>query len=51
LFKVAIGGRYQSYIDLLGSVAAQPFKLARLLSSQQFGLDLDGYVPDLIQEE
>src|SRR5882762_6283642 len=50
-FQVAIGGRYQPYIDLLRSVAAQPFKLTFLQSAQQFGLDLDGNVPDLIQEE
>src|SRR5580700_7290152 len=50
-FQVAIGGCYQSNVDFLGSVAAQPFKLTLLQSAQQFGLDLERNVPDLIKEQ
>ena len=50
-FQVAMGGRYQSHVDLLRSVAAQPFKLTFLQSAQQLGLNLDRNIPDLIEEE
>src|ERR1700733_13651268 len=49
--QIAIGCRHQPHIDSLGSVVTQPFKLTFLQSAEQLGLDLDGNVSHLVQEE
>jgi hypothetical protein len=50
LFEITIGRRYPSHIHLLGSIAAQLFKLTFLQSAQQFGLDFDGNISNLVEK-
>src|SRR5262245_46426676 len=49
--EVAIGGRYDPYIDLLSPGAAKPFEFALLQDTQELGLHLPGDVADLVEEE
>src|SRR5260370_495535 len=49
-FEIAIGGRYQSHIDLFCLVAAQPLKLTFLQSAQELRLDLDWYISHLVEK-
>ena len=51
LFEIAIRGRHQAHIHLLGASAAQPLKLAFLQSAQQLGLNLEGNVANLVQKQ
>src|SRR5262245_28709309 len=43
--------RYQSHIGFDRSVRAEPLELSLLQSAQQFGLQLQRYVPDFIKEQ
>jgi hypothetical protein len=50
-FEVAIGRRYQSHIDLLGSIAAEPFKLTLLQRAQELRLNIEGNISNLVEEQ
>src|SRR6266850_2702943 len=51
LLQVAIRCRYETNIHSSRVGASQPLKLPFLQGPQQFGLDLDRNVPNLVQEE
>src|SRR5579864_1264269 len=51
LFEITIGRRHQPHIHLLGSVAAQPFKLTFLQSAQEFRLNLNRNISHLVEKQ
>src|ERR1017187_8582390 len=44
------GGQH-THVDLLGLIAAQPFKLLLLQYSQQLGLKFEGDIANLVEEK
>src|SRR5438093_4351936 len=50
LSEVAIGGRDQAGSGVNSPRASQPLEFSRLEHTQQLGLQLDGNIPDLVEE-
>ncbi len=49
--QIAVGGRYQAYVDGHGSVAAQPHYAAVLQHREQLGLHVQRQVAYLVEEK
>ena len=50
LLKLAVGGGDYAHVDLDGPVASYTLKLTFLKNTQQLGLQGQGHLADLIQE-